>query len=407
MQVEMCTKTYELEKKYICPKDISNKLDQSIENIAEKTGFTKYNIEKKSISTNGGNYLGLLYEINIKGKTKAGDQELNLFVKSVIPVESDLQVISVSDVYKTELFAYKELAKIFEDLQEEAKVPNDERFKMVKSYSESNTETIIMENVSKKGFVTGHRMDVVSLKFAEIAIKELAKFHAFSFVLKEKRPGFFEKHVKTMKTPYNCGEQFHEFVDSMSKIVINNISEEVKARVQKFCEGMADEFERHINDDKVKHCLCHGDYRPNNILMKIMDGEVSQIIPVDYQLLHYGCPILDILYFIMNCTDSEFRRAHMTHLKNLYHKTMTKFLKYFDIDVNSFYPRHEFEKEFKDKLDYGLIYALIYLPFMFASEDDIPDVAKQDMSTLSFKVHNKYKNRIQGIVEDYIEWGII
>ncbi|KAJ8713719.1 hypothetical protein PYW07_014089 [Mythimna separata] len=407
MQMEMCTKNYELENKYISPKDISHKLDQSIDNIIEKAGFIKYNIEKKSVCTNGGNYLGLLYEIDIKGKTKAGDKELNLFVKSVIPGESDLQIINVSDIYKIELFTYKELAKIFEELQEEAKVPEDERFKMVKSYDASNREVIIMENVSKKGFITGHRMDVVSLKFAEMAMKELAKFHAFSFVLKKTHPDFFENHIKTIKMPYHCGEQFHEFVDSITKIAMNNINEDVKARVEKFCEGIANKFERHYNDDKVKHCLCHGDYRPNNILMKIVDGEVSQIIPVDYQLLFYGCPIMDILYFIINSTDKAFRRAHMSNLKDLYHKTMTKFLKYFDIDVNSVYPRHKFEKEFKDKLDYGLIFALIFLPFMFASEDDIPDVTKHDMSSLSFRVDDKYKSRIQGVIEDYIEWGIL
>ena len=95
------------------------------------------------------------------------------------------------------------------------------------------------------------------------------------------------------------------------------------------------------------------------------------------------------------------------HLKDLYHETMTKFLKYFDIDVNSFYPRKEFEKEYRNKLDYGLMFSLIFLAFMFAADDDVPDVTKNDMSSLSFKVDDKYKDRIQGIVEDYIDWGVI
>lgn len=86
---------------------------------------------------------------------------------------------------------------------------------------------------------------------------------------------------------------------------------------------------------------------------------------------------------------------------------MKKFLKYFDIDVNSYYPRNEFEKEFRNKLDYGLIYAVTFLPFMFASEDDVPDITKREMSTISFRVDDTYKERIQGIVEDYIEWGVI
>lgn len=270
MQVEMCTKNRHLENKYICPKEITKKLDQSIDKIIEKTGFTTCNIVKKPVCTNGGNYLGILYEIDIKGKTRDGDQELNLFVKSVIPGENDLQIISVSDIYKTELLTYKEFAKIFEELQEEAKVPIDERFKMVKIYDESNTEMIIMENISKNGFNTGHRMDVVSLQFAEMAIQELAKFHSFAFVIKDKRPDFFEKQVKTRKTPFIICEQWHGFVESMTKTVMNIIDKDVKARVEKFCDGIAEEFGRHYNDETVKRCLCHGDYRPNNILKKII-----------------------------------------------------------------------------------------------------------------------------------------
>ena len=274
MQVEICTENYQLGNKYICPKEISNKLDRSIDKIIEKTGFTKCNIEKKPVCTNGGNYLGLLYEIDIKGKTKDGDKELNIFVKSVIPGESDLQIISIENVYKTELFIYKELSKIFEELQDEAKIPIGERFKMVKSYDESGTEMIIMENVSKQGFTTGHRMDVPSLKFAEMAIEELAKFHAFAFVLKEKRPEFFEKQIKTRKNPYNTGKQWREFVQSMTKIAMNNISEDIKGRMEKFSEGIAEKFGKYYDDEATKRCLCHGDYRPNNILIKMIVSSV-------------------------------------------------------------------------------------------------------------------------------------
>ncbi|KAJ8715890.1 hypothetical protein PYW08_013175 [Mythimna loreyi] len=406
MKLEISTNNCERKNNYICPKELSNNLDDCISKIIEKTGFTKYNIEKKPVCTNGSNYFGLLYEIDIKGKTNEGDKELNLFVKTVVPGESDMEIISVSDFYNAELFIYKELAKLFEELQEKAKVPIDERFRMVKMYDESNTEVIIMENVSKKGFVSGHKTNVVSLEFAEIAITELAKFHALSFVIKDTLPDFFETKIKTRKTPYNVGKQFCDFKQSLIKILMNNIDEDMKARVEKLCERLPEEFARHFNDETVKRCLIHADYKPDNILTKFVDGVITQIIPIDYQHLQYGCPVIDFLFFIITSTDKQFRRAHMSHLKDLYHKTMTKFLEYFDIDVNSYYPRHEFEKDFKNKLDYGLVHALIFLPLLFASEDDVPDLTKQE-KFLNFRVDNIYKDRIQGIIEDYIEWGII
>nr|XP_021189340.2 uncharacterized protein LOC110375526 [Helicoverpa armigera]XP_049706403.1 uncharacterized protein LOC126053452 isoform X1 [Helicoverpa armigera] len=408
MQVEITPEKYPTEKKFICPNQVANNLDKSINSIIAKSGFTKYDVEKIPLSTNGGNYLGLLHEINIKGETKEGFKELNIFVKCIIPGESDFQILSVTDVYQIEVFAYKEFLKIIDELQEEAQVPKEERYKMVKCYDESNSEFVIMENIAKKGFITGHRCDVVSLKFAELAMQELAKFHAFSFVLQEKRPDFFEQKIKPLKTPYTFCEQFNQFTRSTVKMTMDNIDDEdTKARVGKFCEGIVERYEKHFTDETIRRCLCHGDYRPNNILMKKTDGEVSDIIPVDYQLMHFGCPVLDIFYFINISTDQAFRRAHLTHLKDLYHATMTSFLKYFEIDVNLYYSKDQFEKDYKDNLDYGLSLSIMYLPFMMVAEDDIPDVTKTDMSEISFKLHDSYKDRIRGIVEDYIEWGIL
>ncbi|XP_022830282.1 uncharacterized protein LOC111359075 isoform X2 [Spodoptera litura] len=407
MEVEIHPENFKLKNQYICPNKILNKVDQCIRNIADNNGFLKYSIEKKEFCTNGGNYLGLLYEVDVNGHTKEGKKELNIFVKSILTGNCDLEILSVHDVYKTEMFAYKVLLKIFDELQEEANVPEKERYKMVKSYEESDAEVIIMENVAKKGFSTGHRMDVPSLQFAEKAIAELAKFHAFAFVLKVKRPDFFEEQIKTRKAPYNAGEQWQGLAQNMIKTVMDNIDDGVKEQVEKFCENIVERFTSFYEDESIRRCLCHGDYRPNNILTKTVDGEITELIPVDYQLMNYGCPIIDFLYFIMFCTDKPFRKAHLMHLKDVYHMTMTRFLKYFDLDIDNFYSRDDFEKDYEGRLGYGLVFSLLFLPFMFATEDDVPDLSKDDMANLSINVDDRYKNRIQGIVDDYIEWGII
>lgn len=267
MQVEICSKNYQQNVNNICP-ETPSKLDESINNIIKKEGFIKYKIYKQCVSTNGGNYLGVLYEVDINGKTKDGDKELNIFVKSITPDDCNMKIISIPSVYKTESFTYNELSKIFNELQDEAHVPLEERYKMVKCYDGSNTEAIIMENLARKGFKTGHRMDVVSLKFAEMSIRELAKFHAFSFILKEKRPEYFNSKIKTMKTPYIFGEHWEGFIQGMSKMTMDNIDDGLKDRVEKFCIGIEDKFSRNFVDETLMRCLCHGDYRPNNILAK-------------------------------------------------------------------------------------------------------------------------------------------
>lgn len=106
-------------------------------------------------------------------------------------------------------------------------------------------------------------------------------------------------------------------------------------------------------------------------------------------------------------TDRRLRKDHLKHLKNLYYRCLDKFVSYFDLDIEALYPRVEFERQYQERLDYGLMLSLYVHPFIFASEDDVPDMSKDDVTTLEFKVDKRIKERIEGIIEDYEDWGIL
>lgn len=295
MQVESLPENYTTEVQITPPlHNIAPEIDHAINRIIEKKGFTNFKINKRCISTNGGNYLGDLYEVNVVGSTTAGEKELNLFIKKVSINQDYIKVLSVSNAYKTEVFAYKELLNIFEELQEEANIPSEERYKIVKAYEETDKNAIIMENVAKKGFTTYHRMDVPSLKFMEMCILNLARFHGLSFVIKEKRPEYFNKNIKSLKYPYIFEEDMKNLIKDVTACVTKVIDEDLKEKVEQLYKNLVEKYDDYCNDETIQVCLCHGDYRPNNIMMKIENDEISQIIPIDYQLLHYGCPVFDL-----------------------------------------------------------------------------------------------------------------
>ncbi|XP_014356340.2 uncharacterized protein LOC106709144 [Papilio machaon] len=377
-------------------------LQAVLKNIAREEGYLNYKILSRSISTEGGNYMATLYEVDLKGRTKDGEKETNMFIKRVISQEH-IKIIDVSDIYSKELFFYNDLSKLFIKLETEAGVPLEERYKSVKSYNESDTEAIIMENLSKEGFTTLYRMNVMPLKFAELSVQQLAKFHALSFIIERKRPEYFEKKIKSLKHSIHYGEDFVEFCNNMYKFSSTQLSNEIKAKI----ESKAEEYmKNYLTGHKTEvKCLCHGDYRMNNILVKITEGEITDVIPVDYQLIYYGSPIVDFLFFIFGSTDKEFRRNHFNHLKDMYHETMEQYLKYFDIDINMVYPRKKFEMDFEDNLVFGLEFYLYVAPIIFTLEDDVPDFNKVDLSEVKVKLDSRYYERLQGIVDDMIEWG--
>lgn len=146
-----------------------------------------------------------------------------------------------------------------------------------------------------------------------------------------------------------------------------------------------------------------------NLISKLVfisqEGEITEVVPVDYQIILYGSPIIDFLYFIFGATDREFRKNHMDHLKDLYHNTMKNYLSYFDMDVNEMYPRKTFDDNFNECFDFGLLTLLFLGPFFFADENEVPDLSKDDLSKQSVSVDLKFRDRLQEVVEEMIENG--
>lgn len=401
----------------ICSYDVQNRnksifenedcpgiLKDDIKSIINREGFVKYDVKINKISMNGSNYIAQLYDVNIVGTTLLkGEKEINLFIKQMFQSESKL--FDISNLFRSEQFFYKEISQVYNELQEEAKIVLDERLNLVKSY-DSNPGSIIMDNLCKKGYKVYPRLDVVTLEFANLAVKNLAKFHALSFVAEDRRPEFFDKKIKTLKCPLNFGDEWHKFKESMSSMVIDYLEESVQDRVKDTILKKLNKYPQYFEKADVM-CLYHGDYRVMNIMIKEDNEKITDMIPLDYQGINYGTPMMDLIYFIFTATDKKFRKSHMENLKNLYFETLKSFLKYFDIEVEDVFPRKTFERMYEEAMDYGLIVIVLLAPIILADENDAPDLEKQALETARFKVDDVYKDRLRDVCEDFIEWGYL
>ncbi|XP_063535727.1 uncharacterized protein LOC134745585 [Cydia strobilella] len=382
-------------------------LQASIDKIVEKEGYISHKTINRSITTSGGNFMGELYEVDIKGTTADGDKETNIFIKNKID-DMQLPTIDVAECYSLENFFYGHLSKLYNDIQNKYNIPIEDRYNMVKSYNAMNPNAIILENLAKKGFTTVHRMEVAPLKFAQLSVQQLARFHGLSWVLEKQQPEYFEKKIRPLKLTLQFNDDYQKFLDNMSTYTDKCVDVENRLRLNNFKPGVMEILKKNFYENSgSKCCLCHGDYRANNILVKKDGDNITEVIPVDYQLLYYGCPVLDFIYFIFPCTDQEFRRKHLDDLKDLYYASLRKFLKYFNMDVESVYPRREFETEYKKRLDFGLVFGLMVTPLLFTNDDDVPDFAKDDLQKLSVTPDPKMDERIRGLVDDFQRWGIL
>ncbi|XP_063382224.1 uncharacterized protein LOC134668712 [Cydia fagiglandana] len=382
-------------------------LQDSINKIVENEGYISHKTINRAISTSGGNFLGKLYEVDIKGKTADGDKEINIFIKNKTD-DMQMGILDIAECYRLETFFYGHLSKLYDDIQNKTNIPVEERYNIIKSYDAMNPNAIILENLAKKGFTTVHRMEVASLKFAQLSVQQLARFHGLSWVLEKQHPEYFAKKIKCLKTTVIFNEEYQKFIDNMVIYTDKCLDSEQKAVLYKFKSRVMETLKKNVIENAGSRCcLCHGDYRANNILVKKDGDSITEVKVVDYQMLYYGCPVMDFIYFIFPCTDQEFRRKHLDDLKDLYYESLRKFLKYFNMDVESLYPRREFETEYKKRLDCGLAFGLLITPILFTEDDDVPDLAKDDLGTISVTPDIKMDERIRGLVDDFEKWGIL
>lgn len=246
---------------------LSEKVEDALLRIVKKEGYKEYSVLTRAISTVGGNYFGSLFEVDIKGTTEDGEKEINIFVKGIVPGDH-FTVLSVSEMFTMELFIYNELFVLINDMQNEANVPESERYNVVKSYQESMHEAILLENVAKKGFKTGFRMDPISLKFAELSIKQLAKLHALSFVLEIKYPKFYQRKIKTVNCPFKFNDDLKALLTNSAEKISECLDNEPRKRFNEYVPKLWHNVSHYLFDAKYKRTIVHGDFRANNILMK-------------------------------------------------------------------------------------------------------------------------------------------
>lgn len=74
--------------------------------------------------------------------------------------------------------------------------------------------------------------------------------------------------------------------------------------------------------------LNHGDFWLSNLMCNYLpDGNVNQVILIDFQICKWGSPALDLLFFIALSPSSDIRLKEFDHFVYIYWKRLTACLK--------------------------------------------------------------------------------
>ncbi|KAI5636507.1 ecdysteroid kinase domain-containing protein [Phthorimaea operculella] len=391
--------------------DAETILRDEIAKIAKEHDFNNYDLAIKPISSGGANYTSVLFLVTVKSP---GKKDVELFAKVASMGEHMREMLNAKKMYHLEVFFYTKLSKVYRSLELKANVAEKDRLAVPKFYgckTDLYEETLILQNLTAEGFKLHNRREPVSWEYAASAFENLAKFHALSFAYQKENPEEFEEVCKDLVfVEFNQDDAMKDMNEKQMQETIEIVrNPEYRSRVAKLLQDLVEDdglfmFKKPLGT-KV---IVHGDFRSDNMMYREKSNEVEVII-LDYQTMHIGCPAADIMYFVASATDSAFRAKYYERLINHYYEELSAAMRRLGVDPEKAYSRKLFDSELKQMMPMFLTLSMFLLRLVLVDADKAPKTdGGAGMEAFSaLPPTGAFAERFNGAVEDCVRWGVI
>lgn len=180
---------------------------RKIEEIVVAEGFSNASIEQAQTNIGDG-FVGIIFKVTVSGtrigaNKKPFQDKLNLIVKVPPSNPNRRNNFGSMILFEREVYAYTVIIPEFEQFQKDKNVKetDDGFFGFPKCYAahfdkEKDEAYIIMNDLSVIGYKLWNKHEPVDFLHTRKLIKELGRFHAISFVMKNQRPDQFRKFTQ-------------------------------------------------------------------------------------------------------------------------------------------------------------------------------------------------------------------
>lgn len=237
-------------------------LSSLLEKIAAEEQFVAFKIDGESGSGKGDNFLGVVERVTIwrQRRTAHGSIEtetLSLICKSAPANEARRKAFQIETAFEREILFYNELGPAFVKFQRDKGLSEREMFSTFpKCYGANvsrvtNDYVIVLDDLRAKGFRMWPKQKIGKLENIRLVVRELAKFHAVSFAMRDQSADTFAKferlddswpkffQTKTFHDVHRHG--YRQTIETMKSTEHKAIYEDFLTDLQKYFLACSDE----------------------------------------------------------------------------------------------------------------------------------------------------------------------
>lgn len=375
-------------------------------------------------------YLGDYFKITISVTSQGSEKKVHLFAKTLPRNLGTFKSLALNS-FKKEEFVYN---KYFGLLK--SKGFGDILDFTAKFYLSRPDDIVVFEDLAAEGYKTLDLNVKPDYDLMNNFVLKLARFHACSLLLEE------GESARTCQ-PYRIGDEFPAYVNdfmfsndnetsALNKLSMDTIAgyiirkfpdipkkltmEEFENRVRQLKEEM---FSGSVNrSKKYRNVLSHGDAWLTNFLIKTDDsGKIINSILIDFQLIRYNPPVIDLIVAIYLCTYKEFRKRYLKVLLEDYHKELSNILGRYGYDINKIMDFRTFLESFEELKSTEIGFATSYAHAVLIPKDklqllkenkDLSDIfynknRAEFMENVDVWKNQDYTRRMKELIEDLYE----
>ncbi|XP_032691374.1 uncharacterized protein LOC116854024 [Odontomachus brunneus] len=267
------------------------------------------------------------------------------------------------------------------------------------SLDSSEYSIVVLEDVSRNGFKESPASFDVPYSYVLAVMRELGRFHAKGYILKETNQAKFQSITdKITETRFCEKTKMRPFVNITSTRVVDYL------RAQNHDTGFCDKLEALLSNafDKViipivtvtesselLSTICHGDVTLDNMLFQPLNSEYFNAMLIDFGMMRYGTPVVDLSSFFCLCCTNSMVRDKLHDMLAVYHMALTNYMSLGGVADTKKYSYRAILNNYREGCLYGFVLASFYLECLLGHIDPVEIAGRHNDMEMLAKEYKK------------------